>query len=346
MLNHQDRLFNLLDGMEMTKSEHDWLELRFANMTEKERLLFTGALELERPTQADRVMELANQLPCFDLYYGVWDDEALGRFVLENLERPSPEAVPFLNAEQVGAAYREQDKGIFCQGHYIRKSSLTIPMPETSQLLQPAVGDYAIRVRLASRENMDGVWVGFPDTGDHMDAAHPDELLLGLDELHAETLSECIVLEVDCCLPQLEDIPDQYASAGELVRHAIDFGYAWAERGQGEPHWLDKWQAVLELEDCHRLDQALDYAQNLRQYAFVPRGLDLAEYGRELAVRDGVIPKSGLLAECFDCRAYAEAYMNQRGLSATDHGYVAWNGGEIFYEYSQPEQSNSPSLSM
>ena len=156
MLNHQDRLFNLLDGMEMTKSEHDWLELRFANMTEKERLLFTGALELERPTQADRVMELANQLPCFDLYYGVWDDEALGRFVLENLERPSPEAVPFLNAEQVGAAYREQDKGIFCHGHYIRKSSLTIPMPETSQLLQPAVGDYAIRVRLASRENMDG----------------------------------------------------------------------------------------------------------------------------------------------------------------------------------------------
>ena len=39
MLNHQDRLFDLLDGMEMTKSEHDWLELRFANMTEKERLL-------------------------------------------------------------------------------------------------------------------------------------------------------------------------------------------------------------------------------------------------------------------------------------------------------------------
>ena len=34
MLNHQDRLFDLLDSMEMTKSEHDWLELRFANMTE------------------------------------------------------------------------------------------------------------------------------------------------------------------------------------------------------------------------------------------------------------------------------------------------------------------------
>ena len=63
MLNHQDRLFDLMDRMEMTKSEHDWLELRFANMTEKERLVCTGPLDLESPTQADRGMALANRLP-------------------------------------------------------------------------------------------------------------------------------------------------------------------------------------------------------------------------------------------------------------------------------------------
>ena len=221
-----------------------------------------------------------------------------------------------------------------------------MPRPEVSQFLQPVAGDYAIRVKLASRSNMDGVWVGFPDTGEHMDAACPDELLLGLDALQAETLQECIVLEADCCLSQLRDIPSQYASAGELVRHAIDFGYVWAEQGQGEPHWLEKWQAVLELEDCRRLDQALDYAQNLRHYAFVPRNVDLAEYGRELAIRDGVIPKTGLLADCFNSRAYAETYMKQHGLSVTDHGYAAWNGGELSYEYSDPEQRSSPTMRM
>ena len=129
-MKQQDKMFYLLDGMEMSKSEREWLEQRFANMTEKERFLFTGALELERPTQADRVMELANQLPCFDLYYGAGDDEALGRFVMEHLERPSPEAVPFLHATQVGAAYRERDKGVFCQGHYLRRASLTVPRSE------------------------------------------------------------------------------------------------------------------------------------------------------------------------------------------------------------------------
>ena len=68
---------------------------------------------------------------------------------------------------------------------------------------------------------------------------------------------------MDCCLPQLTGILDQYDSASELVRHAIDFGYVWAEQGQGAPHWLDKWQAVLELEDCHRLDLALDLASTM-----------------------------------------------------------------------------------
>lgn len=347
MLNQQDRLFDLLDGMEMGKSDHDWLEMRFANMTAKERLLFTGAFNRERPREVGHTMRLANQLSCYDLYYGAGDLETLGRFVMEHLEQPSAAALPFLDPEQVGAAYHQKIKGVFCGGHYVRMVMLTSPFIEDSPTLQqPVTGDYAIRVKLASRENMEGVWVGFPDTIDDMDAAHPDELLLGLDALHADTLSECIVLEVDCCLPQLLDIPAQYASAGELVRHAIDFGYVWAEQGQGEPHWLDKWQAVLELEDCHRLDQALDYAQNLQHYAFVPRGIDLAEYGRELAIRDGVIPKSGLLADCFDSRAYVEAYMKQHGLSATDHGYAAWNGGELLYEYSQPEQSAGPSLSM
>ena len=38
------RLSALLDGMEMTRSEHDWLEQRFDNMTAKEELLFRGAV--------------------------------------------------------------------------------------------------------------------------------------------------------------------------------------------------------------------------------------------------------------------------------------------------------------
>ena len=102
---------------------------------------------------------------------------------------------------------------------------------------------------------------------------------------------------------------------------------------------------MLELEDCHRLDLALDLSQNLQHYAFFPRGMDMAAYGRELAIRNGVIPPSGLVTDAFDGASYVEASMRRYGLSAADHGYAAWNGGELQYEYSQPEH-RGPLLSM
>ena len=238
-----------LDGFYVTKSEHDWLERRFSNMTEKEKILFQGAMELEKPQEIGHVMRIASQLDCYDLFYGAGDEAALGKFVMESIECSSDAARPFLNAEHLGAAYHQSQNGAFCTGHYVRNIKLADPFVEEDPTLQPVAGDYAIRVKLASRSNMEGIWVGFPDSGEYIDSNHPDELLLGLDSLQAESLSECIALEVDCCLPQLTGILDQYDSASELVRHAIDFGYVWAEQGQGAPHWLDKWQAVLELED-------------------------------------------------------------------------------------------------
>ena len=209
---------------------------------------------------------------------------------------------------------------------------------------QPPAGSYAIRIKLASRNNMEGVWIGFPDTAEYMDPVLPDELLLGLEALNAETLDQCIAVDVDCALPQITDILTQYDSAHALVRHAIDFGYVWAEQGQGEPYWMEKWQTVMELEDCHRLDLALDLAQNLHCYEFLPRGVDLAQYGMELARKDGILGHDQLLDQCFDSVSYAQHHMAKYGLSAADHGYAARNGQEILYEYSQPDRG--PEMAM
>ena len=102
--------------------------------------------------------------------------------------------------------------------------------------------------------------------------------------------------------------------------------------------------AVMELEDCRRLDYALDLAQNLHCYHFMPRDMDLADYGKELAKRDGIYPKDELLASCFDAEGYANQRMKRMGLSAAEHGFVSWNGTEPVYEYSQPEME--PTMSM
>ena len=233
------QLLDLLDGFEMTKSQHDWLERRFENMTVKESLLFRGAMQIEQPRMACDVMLIASQLDHYDLFYGAGDDVQLGKFIMEQIQRPSDQAREFLDPEKVGAAYRQKGGNTFCDGHFIKVTSLIDPFLDSDPSMNPDKGDFAIRVKLASRTNMDGVWVGFPDTGEYMDVAHPDELLLALDALEVESVTECIAVDVDCCLPQLKDILSQYGSASELVRHAIDFGYIWASRDRESPDgWI------------------------------------------------------------------------------------------------------------
>ena len=298
----------ILEGMEMSKSEHDWLEQRFEHMTVKEALLFRGAMQIESPRDIQTAIQILQGLDYYQLLYGAEDDVLLGRFVMEHIHTPTHAARGYLDPEIVGAVYRENGLGSFVENHYVERRNPDRPLPEVNPNVPlPTTGEYAIRIKLVSRNNMEGVWVGFPDTGEYMDTAHPDELLLGLDALQAETLDQCMAVDVDCALPQITDILNQYDSAGELVRHAIDFGYVWAEQGQGEPHWLEKWQCVMELEDCHRLDLALDLAQNLHCYEFIPRGVDLAQYGMDLARKEGVLGQDSLLNECFDSVAYQDA---------------------------------------
>ena len=240
------RLAPLLEGMEMGKSEHDWLEQRLESMTAKEELLFRGAMQIESPRDIQTTIQILQGLDHYQLLYGAEDDVLLGRFVMEHIHTPTHAARGYLDPEIVGAAYREHGSGSFVENHYVERLNPDRPLPEVNPNMPlPNTGEYAIRIKLVSRNNMEGVWIGFPDTGEYMDAVHPDELLLGLDALQAETLDQCMAVDVDCALPQITDILNQYDSAGELVRHAIDFGYVWAEQGQGEPHWLEKWHV------CH-----------------------------------------------------------------------------------------------
>ena len=84
------KLFDLLDGLEMTKSQYEWLTRRFENMTAKEALLFRGAMQIEQPQATCDVMQIANQLEHYELLYGAGNDFALGNFVMEQMLTAKP----------------------------------------------------------------------------------------------------------------------------------------------------------------------------------------------------------------------------------------------------------------
>ena len=145
-------------------TEYEWLAHRFENMTAKEALLFRGAMQIEQPQATCDVMQIANQLEHYELLYGAGNDFALGNFVMEHIFYPSSQTREFLDPAKVGAAYRQKDGNTFCDGNFIRLSSPLDLSQNSDPAMLPDRGDYGIRVKLASRNNMEGIWVGFPDT--------------------------------------------------------------------------------------------------------------------------------------------------------------------------------------
>ena len=71
------RLAPLLEGMEMGKSEHDWLEQRLEGMTAKEELLFRGAMQIESPRDIQTTIQILQGLDHYQLLYGAEDDVLL-----------------------------------------------------------------------------------------------------------------------------------------------------------------------------------------------------------------------------------------------------------------------------
>ena len=94
----------------------------------------------------------------------------------------------------------------------------------------------------------------------------------------------------------------------------------------------------MELEDCHRLGLALDLAQNLHNYEFIPRGADRRALGLELAIRNGVLGKDELLRQCFDSQAYIQDHMERFDFHEVRDGCIARSGPALVYEYNHREK--------
>ena len=147
--------------------------------------------------------------------------------------------------------------------------------------------DWSLRLRLAAPAVPKGAWACLPDHA----FAEPDsrlgEIALALRELKAETIQECDLLEVRCSLPGITILQDEYDDLNDLIRDGNDLGFLLEEQGQGMPDFMEKFTAALEYENCHRLQEALDIAQNLHCYDFM-RADDVGAFGkRELEKRGG-----------------------------------------------------------
>ena len=197
--------------------------------------------------------------------------------------------------------------------------------------------DWSVRLKIASPEKPDGVWVRLPDYS-MVNDDKADEVELALLGLKVDTIQDCTLLDARCILPEVEDLVSEYHELADLIYDGNDLGFLLDEQGQGMPHFNEKFHAALAYEKCTRLGAALDIAQNLRCYDFVPKEEVESFTEKYLESRGIEAGHMSLLSECMDRESYGRYLLAQQGYQqhAASGSFIRRNQLDFCYEHSQP----------
>lgn len=265
--------------------------------------------------------------------------EKLGEYYLR-YEAEMPEAVlPYANLQQIGFRYEELHPGVFIGDCFV-----VLPGREPKQtydgtnLDKVQETDWSLRLRLATPAVPKGVWVCLPDHAAAEVDGRLGEIALALRELKVGTIQECELLEARCSLPGITIRLEEYPDLENLIRDGNNLGFLLEEQGQGMPDFTGRFLAALEYENCHRLDAALDIAQNLHCYDFV-RAENIETFGKQELERKGW-SKDPILRGCIDTAEFGESLLEQMGyrLNTAETAYIRRNDREFQHLRTQPKQ--------
>lgn len=359
----------LLLSLPLDNKEREWMKERLRTLSVREEYQLAAAVwrsdRLSRLDSQDRderlesvlrqepedlAREAVNCLLSLEEYHVLCPAgsyESLGRCYLNYYTDIPPEAWLFMDLEQIGENYESCHPGLFIGGCYV-----SYPRQEPEQLYHGtnleslSKGDWSLRLRLASPANPEGVWLRLPDYSP-LNGWMPGEVEMALQALSADSPQDCTLLEAQCIIPELQESAEQYEDLEQLIRDGNDLGYVLDEQGQGQPDFLEKYFAAMELERCDTISMALDIALNLNCYDMVLAGQE-KEYG--LNMMEHLMTQSAdpvITPDCVQLKEYGFFLLEQEGyvLNTKGTAYIRRNSQEFYFEHTAPRTEPGVTMS-
>lgn len=339
--------FDHLAQLPGEEREQDWIRKRLGTLSTRESIVLAAAAQADPPENAAQAI---NQLQSLDEYRILLDAgsyEMLGRRHLMNDTAMPVDALPFINLGEVGRQYENDHPGLFIGSYYIQYPEKPPEPVYRPGMALPADDGWSVKVKLASPTVPEGVWLRLP--GPFEDGYEDTmEEVLALRELRVKRWDECALVDAACVLPEAGDLVAQYSdTVADLLYDGVELGLVLDQKGQGSPHFMDRYAAALALEGRHDLRLALDVSQNLNCYDWMQRA-DLEASGMALLMDKGVSEEL-IRASGIDLAAYRAHLLEQEGYTPTADGwgYIRRNANEFHYQFSTPAQpQEEPGLAM
>ena len=301
---------NLL-SLPHNQEEEQWLKERLETLSAKESIALAVAMQRSPPATAADAVNLL-----IDLWrYSVCAAESydyLADYYLRERKIELPDSVmDFTDMDQIGRMYENEHPGLFIGDYYVTYPKKASPRHYNGSNLEACTDrDWSVRLKLASKQHPEGVWLRLPDYAD-MDDGGPDEIGIALKELGAAKVTDCTLLAAVCIQPEAGNLTEQYNDIAGLIYDGQKLGFALDELGQGDEHFRDKFTAAIALEECATLKEVLDVAINLGYYAFVPES-ELGIVAAEELLKQN-IPPSLIDSGAIDLADYADSLLRDLG---------------------------------
>ena len=140
-------------------------------------------------------------------------------------------------------------------------------------------------------------------------------------------------------LPEIRDLRSQYDDLLELIYDGQNLGVLLDEQGQGMRDFDAQFAAAMEYENCYQLNAAVQIAQNLSNYVYVPEH-KLHDYAVEELQERGLLEKVRNISEHFNYEEYAVNLLEQQGYRQTSDGL-----GFVIH-FGELEETQSPGMTM
>ena len=334
-----DKSFDTLQSIRNTTSEEStWIKQRLDEITTKEAILLHGAIAANPPNCGREAIDLIANLPEYELCYPAANPSQLGEFLAREEYAMDDVLLTYLDLDRLAGRYMEEHPGQFAGGAYVYHGRYNDGWHyDGTNLAQLEDKDWSLKLLLASDQHPEGVWLKLPDY-EEINDGKPDEIRIALDALGVRTIEECRLLESKCILPEVRNIAENYDSLADLIYDGQNLGFALDERGQGMQHFMEKFAAALEYEDCRTLADAVDISQNLSCYNFIPEE-GFHDYAMRELQRRGYFHGESSLADCFDFEVFAADMLEHQGflLTKDEKSYITRNDTSFVPVHDHPE---------
>lgn len=259
----------------------------------------------------------------------IHNDEQLGQFVIENDLHPDVAAIPdnslyLLDKRRIGELQRKNEGGVLIEGFYVVIGDYEIPEVYDGKNIPVAADDAVFRLKVGLADLNDpeaaeagAVWIALP-----IPRADADAIVR--DAFGVDSIEDCSCFDFESGIPQITAVAAKEMSSFDALNAVADRYLTMGNDAQL------RFKAILEAENIHDADGALEAADRLNEYELSYFDSDAASFFKTHVCHNLDVRFDDHWLDTLLTQNEGKRLVERMGASITDYGILSARGGHLF----------------